>query len=130
MHLNYKKRHEIVYKRASLFLSTLGEIKGFKKGAHASHWQFIIIVHNSWGSTRGNLGRSSEFLISGTPLRLLTGGPQCAMSNLGNGYVNCHYFANSHVDFKMVSCCKSNLRNIPCHVDKKKSQLDRLNFSC
>ena len=32
------------------------------------------------------------------------GGPQCRMSNLRNGYVNCHYFSNFHIDFKMVPC--------------------------
>ena len=45
------------------------------------------------------------------------GGPQCRMSNLRNGYVNCHYFSNFHVDFKMLSCRMSNLRNGLCHVD-------------
>ena len=42
---------------------------------------------------------SLQLLAPGGPL---TGGPQCRMSNLRNGYVPCHYFLNFHVDFKMV----------------------------
>ena len=30
------------------------------------------------------------------------GGPQCGLSNLRNGHVNCHYFFNFHVDFKQL----------------------------
>ena len=44
-------------------------------------------------------------------------GPQCRMLNLRIGYVDCHYISNSHVDFKMVSCRMSNLRNGLCNVD-------------
>ena len=51
----------------------------------------------------------NEFQILGP----LTWGPQCRMSHLRNGYVDCHFF---HVDFKMVQCCRSNLRNGLCHV--------------
>ena len=44
------------------------------------------------------------------------------MSNLRNGYVNCHYFFNFNVDFKKVSCCMSNLKPI-FHCDTKKVAL-------
>ena len=60
----------------------------------------------------------------------LTGGPQCRLSNLRNGYVNCHYFSNFHVDFKMVSCRMSNLMNGPCHVHNILSHADRLSVAC
>ena len=56
----------------------------------------------------------------------LTGGSQCCMSNLRNGYVNCHYFSNFHVDFKKVSGRLLNLRNGPCDVDNICSHVDRL----
>ena len=38
------------------------------------------------------------------------------MSNLRNDNVPCHYLCISHVDFKIVYCRMSNLRNDPCHV--------------
>ena len=46
----------------------------------------------------------------------LDGGPPLCMSNLKNGNVPCPYFCNIHVDFKIVACRMSNLRNCPCHV--------------
>ena len=46
----------------------------------------------------------------------LDGGPLCRMSNLRNGNVPCPYFCIIHVDFKIVSCLMSNLRDGPCHV--------------
>ena len=39
------------------------------------------------------------------------GGSLCRMSILRNGYVPCHYFYNFHVDFKIVPCRMSMLRN-------------------
>ena len=39
------------------------------------------------------------------------------MSNVRNGYVNCHYLSNFHVDFKMLSCRMSNLRKGLRHVE-------------
>ena len=38
----------------------------------------------------------------GVEVGALDGGPQCRMSNLRNGHVNCHYFSNVHVDFKKL----------------------------
>ena len=60
----------------------------------------------------------------------LSGGPHCHMSNLRNGYVNCHYFSYFHVAFKMVSSGMSNLRNGQCHVDNMFSHVDRLHVAC
>ena len=42
----------------------------------------------------------------------------CCMLNLRNDSVNCHYFSNFHLDFKMLSCRMVNLRNGLCHVNK------------
>ena len=57
-------------------------------------------------------------------------GPQCRMLNLRIGYVDCHYISNSHVDFKMVSCRMSNLRNGLCNVDDFFFHVDRLHVAC
>ena len=54
------------------------------------------------------------------------GGPQCRLSNLRNGNVPCPYVCNIHVDFKIVSCPMSNLRNCPCHVINIFSHVNRL----
>ena len=56
-------------------------------------------------------------IIVHSPLGLLTGGPQCGMSNLRNPHVPCHYFfCYFHVDFKMGPYRMSILRNNICHV--------------
>ena len=60
----------------------------------------------------------------------LTGGPQCRMSNLRNGHVNCHYFSHFHVDLKKLLCRMSILRNSLCHVDNIFSHVDRLHVAC
>ena len=46
----------------------------------------------------------------------LTGGSQCRMSNLRIGNVPCHFLCIIHVDFEIVECHMSNLRNGPCHI--------------
>ena len=55
----------------------------------------------------------------------MTGGPKCRMLNFRNGYVNCQYFSNFHVDFKMVSCHMSNIYGL-CHVDNIFSHVDSM----
>ena len=42
--------------------------------------------------------------LGGKLMGPLTGSPKCRMSNLRNGYVNCHHFYNFNVVFKMVAC--------------------------
>ena len=49
---------------------------------------------------------------------------------LRNGYVNCHYFSNFHVNFKKVSCPMSNLRIDLCHVNNIFSHVDRFHVTC
>ena len=76
-------------------------------------------AHQKWGGGGGSAREGP-----------LAGGPQCRMSNLRNGYVNCHNFSNVHVDFKMLPCRMSNLRNCLCHVDNIFSRVDRLHVAC
>ena len=54
-----------------------------------------------WGGVGGG-GGGLDLPMPYAQVGPLTGGPQCRMSNLRNGYVPCHYFKNVHVDFKMV----------------------------
>ena len=58
----------------------------------------------------------------------LAGGSQGRMSNLRNGYVNCHYSSNFHVDFKDRRM--SNLRNGLCYVDNIFYHVDRIHVAC
>ena len=59
-------------------------------------------------------------------IEALDGGPLCRMSNFRNGNVPCPYFCNIHVDFKIVSCRMSNIRNCPYHVTNIFPHADRI----
>ena len=59
----------------------------------------------------------------------LVGGSSMSHSNLRNGNVPCRYFYNIHVDFNIVYCRMSNLRNGLCHVTNIISHVVRLHVA-
>ena len=58
------------------------------------------------------------------------GGHQCRLSMLRSGNLPCRYFLNVPVDYKIVLCRLSNLRNAPCHVTNTFAHVDRLHVAC
>ena len=60
----------------------------------------------------------------------LMGGPECRLSILRNYNVTCRFFFNVPVDFKIVQCRLSNLRNAPCHITDNFSHVDSLHVAC
>ena len=77
-----------------------------------------------------NSSAFSPLQTTSPSLGALDGGLTCRISNLTNGNVPCPYVFNIHVEFKIISCRMSNLRNCPCHVIYIFCHVDRFYVAC
>ena len=67
-----------------------------------SNLLLMVVDRSQKPRSRGGGGACGNMLGARIKIGALDGGPQCHMSNLRIGYVDCHYFSNLDVNFEMV----------------------------